>query len=440
MIPIGRDPIVGQVRNGAPFSIATGQNQAVWVDIHIPAGQKAGLYHGHVTLRANGLAPQSIRVQLTVWNFALPSQSSLATAFGFDTWGAYQGHYGTTWDTNKIVNLTNLYSKAALQMRISMYGIDVASPSYTYGAEAGLSPIDWSLWDRTEVPANNGQLGVGSSRFSAAALPLPNNVSDLTHNYAAEDVAFWKAVAARYKRLGWFNRSYLYYDDEPGSSSDFAVAKLHARLLHSADSGFKYILTTHYRPDLVGSVNIWVPIINELDSPGYPAPALYRARQQAGDKVWWYDSDSSADDGQWPDMFIDHPAMNQRVMAWMTWRYGLNGFLYYDTVYAYGSDRNPWRDVYYFGTNGDGTLFYPGKTSIIGGQTDIPCFSIRLMLIRQSLQDYEYMELLKRRGESGIADQAVKAVVQSSDSFTKDPAVLQRERLVMGRALSAGGA
>ena len=75
-------------------------------------------------------------------------------------------------------------------------------------------------------------------------------------------------------------------------------------------------------------------------------------------------------------------------MGWMTWKYGLNGFLYYDTTYAYGLHRNPWNDVYSFGTNGDGTLFYPGKPSIIGGKTEIPCFSLRLMLIRLSLPGY----------------------------------------------------
>jgi hypothetical protein len=436
LIPIGRDPIVGEVRNGAPFDVASGRNQALWVDLHIPASQPAGSYHGLISIRAHGLPQAKVHVLLTVWNFSLPSQSSLATAFGFDTWGAYQGHYGSNWDTDKIVNLTNRYSKAALQMRISMYGIDVAAPSYAYDPTTGLSPLDWTLWDRTESPANNGQLGSGGAKFTAAALPLPNNLSDLTHNYRAEDVAFWKAVAVRYRSRGWFGRSYFYYDDEPGSASDFALAKLHAAQLHQADPAFKYILTTHFRQDLVGSVNIWAPIINELNSPGYPGPAVHRARQKAGDKVWWYDSNSSADNGQWPDMFIDHSPMNQRIMGWMTWRYGLDGFLYYDTVYAYGPTSNPWRNVYYYGTNGDGTLFYPGKPSIIGGKTDIPCFSIRLMQVRQSLQDYEYMHMLKQSGKGAIADRAVNAVVHASDSFTKDPSVLEKQRMVMGQALS----
>ena len=98
----------------------------------------------------------SVPVTVTVWDFAIPSQSSLTTAFGFDTWGTYQGVYGATWDTNKIVAMTNRYSEAALQMRISMYGIEVADPSYTFSGGKILN-LDWSLWNRTEEYA--GQQG-----------------------------------------------------------------------------------------------------------------------------------------------------------------------------------------------------------------------------------------------------------------------------------------
>jgi hypothetical protein len=438
LIPIGRDPIVGEVRNGAPFTVAAGRTQGVWVDLSIPPGQPAGAYTGTITLSSAKRPPRSVPVRLTVWSFSLPVQPSLPTAFGFDTWDAYRGHFGSTWDTARIERLTNLYSEAALQMRLSMYGIDVSAPDYAYNSSSGRIPrIDWSTFDATAVPAYDGKLDPLHRRFTARALPVPDNLSDPTHNHNAEDVAFWRAVAAHYAARRWLSRSYLYYDDEPSSAADFATARLHAQLLHRANPHLRFLLTTHYRADLAGTVNIWTPIINEIDTPGNPSMATYRRRQAAGDQVWWYDSDSSADRGQWPDMFTDHPAMNQRIMAWMTWRYGLQGFLYYDTVYAYPRT-NPWSNVYEFGTNGDGTLFYPGKPSVIGGRTDIPCFSIRLLLIRQSLQDYEYMHLLAQRGRRALVDSLVRSVVRSSSDFDHDPSRLLHARLVMGQALNGG--
>jgi len=436
LIPIGRDPIVGQLRDGAPFSVREDGTQGVWVDIHIPLHQHPGTYSGLITVHSSDPGRVDVPVTLTVWNFGIPSQSSLVTAFGFDS-GMYQGHFGRSWSTPKVVRLTDLYAEAALEMRISLFRINVASPEYTFDAQTRrLSTVNWDPWNSTEAPANNGTLDPTHRRFTAIALPTPSNLSDLQHNYDAEDVVFWRATARYYAYRGWLGRAFFYYDDEPSTPADFALAKLHATLLHEADTRLRYLLTTPYRKDLAGYVNIWAPNINEYDQAGYPPPPVYAAAQRAGDQVWWYDSDGSVGDGQWPDMFVDHPAMNQRVLAWMTWKYGLQGFLYYDTVYAYSAGGNAWANLYEFGDNGDGTLFYPGKPSVIGGTTDIPCFSIRLMLIRQSLQDYEYMRLLKLYGHVALANKAVNAVVQSSDDFAHNPAILLKERMIMGNELS----
>ena len=51
------------------------------------------------------------------------------------------------------------------------------------------------------------------------------------------------------------------------------------------------------------------------------------------------------------------------------------------------------RDQLLFGGNGDGTLFYPGRARTIGGTRDIPVESVRLALIREGLEDYEYLRL-----------------------------------------------
>jgi hypothetical protein len=134
LVPIGRDPIVGEVRNGAPFSVAAERTQGVWIDLYIPLQLRAGSYAGTISVTAEGQPAQSVSVHLTVWNFSLPVKPSLPTAFGYDTWDGYRGHYGSVWDSAKIVRLTNLYSEAALQMRLSLFGINVAGPDYRYDA------------------------------------------------------------------------------------------------------------------------------------------------------------------------------------------------------------------------------------------------------------------------------------------------------------------
>ena len=42
------------------------------------------------------------------------------------------------------------------------------------------------------------------------------------------------------------------------------------------------------------------------------------------------------------------------------------------------NESDPWKSVYAFGGNGDGTLFYPGTPERIGGRTHIPVESLRI--------------------------------------------------------------
>ncbi len=88
------------------------------------------------------------------------------------------------------------------------------------------------------------------------------------------------------------------------------------------------------------------------------------------------------------------------------------------------------------GGNGDGTLFYPGMPARIGGKSDIPVESIRLKLIREGLEDYEYFLLLGRTRSTTGPDGHIGRVVHNTHTFEKDPNVLSAERLAMGEAIS----
>ena len=74
-----------------------------------------------------------------------------------------------------------------------------------------------------------------------------------------------------------------------------------------------------------------------------------------------------------------------------------------------------------FGGNGDGTLFYPGRPDVIGGRTHIPIESIRLKLIREGLEDYEYLVLLDKLGGSQSATKAVNSLIRHIYDFDSSP-------------------
>jgi hypothetical protein len=117
---------------------------------------------------------------------------------------------------------------------------------------------------------------------------------------------------------------------------------------------------------------------------------------------------------------IDLPAMFSRVMQWQSFKYKVQGELYYDMVYAYGK-RDPWVSQFGFAGNGDGTLYYPGTPAKIGGTKHIPIESIRLKLLREGMEDYEYMHLLEKMGDGAYADRQVASVVTRTYAWSRDP-------------------
>src|SRR5262249_29589593 len=115
------------------------------------------------------------------------------------------------------------------------------------------------------------------------------------------------------------------------------------------------------------------------------------------------------------------------------------GELYYGTDYCWGAtcggQSDPWVSIYAFGGNGDGTLFYPGTPAKIGGTTPVPVPSMRLALIRDGMEDYEYLHALEAAGDAATAKAAAASFITNNYTFDNDPTKLQAARLAAGTAL-----
>jgi hypothetical protein len=209
------------------------------------------------------------------------------------------------------------------------------------------------------------------------------------------------------------------------------------------------LVTASYDAVLGDSIDVWTPLINCMerkpDLPEYCGETVPRARYDAaiekGKVLWWYQSCAShgcKDPGGeyfqgWPNYLIDGSAVANRIMPWISWKYKVSGELYYSVVEA----NDPWNDIYLYGGNGEGTLFYPGRPDVIGGHSDIPIESIRLKLIREGLEDYEYLVLLSAHGRSRWANELVSRLVRTAYDWQQDPQTLYAVRKEMGEALDA---
>jgi hypothetical protein len=84
---------------------------------------------------------------------------------------------------------------------------------------------------------------------------------------------------------------------------------------------------------------------------------------------------------------------------------------------------------------GDGSVLYPGSKVGIAG----PVASIRLKLIREGLEDVEYLRLLEDREGRGAVREVTGQVVQGAAAYSKDVGQYLALREAVGRRLSEGG-
>lgn len=420
-----------------PFSAEAGSNNPVWLTVYVPSKVPAGEYKGTIDIIAKGMGKVTVPVSLRVWNFALPSVSRLRTAYGnrMEVPAKYQA--ATTIEQKRI--LTDLYNLDYFKHRVSPY-MPYANYDIGVSTEGGTVKLDFTAFD-TAI---------------AKYFPLFNSYE--LPNFGIEDklgfpkdeaermkIDYMRQVAEHLVDKGQLTNGFDYITDEPQPDAYPGIIEA-AKLVRMADQRIKILLTVPINEQLVGSVDYWTPIMPQMDE------TAAKARQAKGDQVWWYLC--CAPGHPHPNYFIDYPAMDLRMYHWITWRYGLNGILYWDALYWLD---NPWdhpmsqpADRSGNWGNGDGHLLYPPtktipKTFVAKGPVD----SIRWETIRDGIEDWDYFRILqdkidatpddKRSSSSYIA--AVDALKQVNDSvksqtdFCRDPKQAESMRVGIGLAI-----
>lgn len=131
---------------------------------------------------------------------------------------------------------------------------------------------------------------------------------------------------------------------------------------------------------------------------------------------------------------IHHSTFTYRGSTWLNRRYGITGLLYWTTIQWASDKRNPWDDPAFRGSfNGGGQLIYPGEEAGING----PISTIRLKVLRDAMEDYEYFNILDQNGKMELVNQMVKEVVPDWGSWKQNPQIYLDLRRKMGEVISA---
>lgn len=390
LIPVNQAGLTGgHVRfSPAAVKIEPAQRAVFWIDVFVPRQAQPGVYHGSVTVSSQS-ETATIPVSLFVWRYTLPLRPSLKSSFG--------------------INRTRIGDRRMAELllanRLMPFLIDPAR-SIDYRKKFGLNAS--GLWFFGDANVRNCMMNPAPSvqAIRKAMARYPGDVDKYV--YAADEI-----------------------DSCPGM---FPTLKQWARNVHEA--GAKMLVTVTPTTELLddgsgtgrSAVDIWVLLPKMYDK----ARPFLRQILQKGDEIWSYNC--LVQDSYSPKWQIDFNPIDYRIQpGYLNQSLGITGLLYWG-VDNWNND--PWEDAASLSEGGytfpgEGLLVYPGADAGVDG----PVPSMRLKWLRKGVEDYEYVEMLKRAGRGDWALNLVRSVASDWNSWTQSPAALEGVRRRLGEEL-----
>jgi hypothetical protein len=458
-----------------PLDLAAGQNQPLWILIHVPADARPGDYTGTVQLKAEGWQA-AVPLRLHVWRFALPDRNHLETAFGLSPGMIFRYHQLKTEAERRRV--LDLYFESFAEHRISTYDLtplDHIRVKFLPDARPPRAELDFTAFDaeltrvRQRFHFTNFRLpleGMGGGTFQSRHEPRIGRYDESTPEYQAMFASYVQQLEAHLRAKGWLSMAYVYWFDEP-QPKDFAFVRNGMLRLKRYAPGLTRMLTQEPVDELIGSVNLWCPV-----SPRYDH-AMAEQRRAAGERFWWYVC--CGPKAPYCTLFIDHPASELRVWLWQTWQRNIVGNLVWESNYwtstnaypdrpqnpyqdpmGYVSDGSLGRGVKHYWGNGDGRFLYPPEAAAVPGVSGPapviapPVSSLRWEMLREGIEDYEYLYLLrdlvaKRRVQ--LSPERVRqlesllevppSITTDMTTFTTDPSPVYARRVAIAAAIES---
>lgn len=266
----------------------------------------------------------------------------------------------------------------------------------------------------------------GVTRFPMVIVPRFRRFGggDYTEEFKREFGVFIKAYSAHLKAKGLFDAAVMYNIDEASNDPDMREWEVCKEL---------YLISKRASPDLpvvqclneykgikalTGYADIWDLYFVQYEKSGGPG------RLEAGDQIMlsvciW--------PSEHPNLFIEYPLLDARIMPWIACRAGARGFEYWEMFTSWkknrgnsdwwkGSTRTSWKLAK---PHGDGLLIYPGP----GGT---PFSSLRLEALRDGIEDYEYLYMLSEKAKNNaeakaLFKEATQSLVSSATVYDTDP-------------------
>lgn len=423
------DPIYDR----APATIIANSNQSVLITIPIPLNQMPGVYTGKIVFSGiNGARKFTAERTITVavYGARITNNKLLTSNWCFRENNFDQGYSKLKYMNNgrtvvpyspRYWELVEIIARNMQEYRQNVFYISpLMETSYSYSA--GKYNFNFSNFDRLVTIykkygvaeyIEGGHLG---GRAGAWDAPLTLNymepLKDGSFNMKGGDVRspaarifysqFMPALVKHLKEKGWYDKYYQHLIDEPRDSDSenyIYVSKLmkgYAPDLKVVDA----LSTT----EIKGNIDVWVPQLDFLKNNAL----FFSQRKSLGESVWFYTC--WLPQGNFANRFIELPGLKNRLLPWISYKYGITGNLNWGYNYwvdnpALRADRLDGSSVY---PGGDSWLVYPKYNGLYS--------SIRQEHMRAGSYDYDLLYMLGQKNP-GKANNFVNRIIYNFDDY-----------------------
>ena len=391
------------------FMVPANATQGVWLTVYADREAAAGDYSGDVKI-VIGTETVVVPIKVTVFDFALPKTFSYPTAFCL-----MDGHLFRTYGDGDRNETRRKAWDIMLDHRLNPDDISRTTPprieDLLYARERGMNRFNILNLVPEPKPDFKG-LWVCFSSTKVYTDELFEEFKRRLDPYVAE---LRKHDLTKY--------AYAYGFDERGDEYNAIMARVHKFFqdnypdvaFFTTSMMYKSLKANPERTDCYA--NDWYcPLTSVYDLE------LSEKLRAKGHQVWWYTC--CGPKHPYANMATtEYPFIEGRLLAWMSYLYKADGFLYWHV--------NMWQNAKRFDDSicyqpdfgvlqvasmaGDGQFLYPGEKG--------PLPSIRFANIRDGSEDYDYLTMCgaSSRGECG-------ELIKSMTEYTRDPALLREMR------------
>lgn len=397
----------------AKFEVAPGRTQGLWVTVTADREAKAGDYAATLFVRQGETSLAEFKLKLTVFDFALPKTFSFPSAISYTRDPCFKA-YGPDRGMKECLRIEELM------------------------LEHRLNPV--RIYDSKEMDSVERLKHFesrGMNRFCAMSIDgVKQFQSD--SNRVEKIVAELRRRAKVLREAGLLDKAFIYgFDEESSKHKDF-INDI-CRRLHAGCADLPLMTTTAciYR-----GIGRGEDLGSEIICPGFGAVSdkMYLNARRLGRECWCYSCNFPGA----PYINIaalSHAQIERRLLSWAVYAAGADGYLFWKVNNWHWnkfrkidekSTAIPWwktvvRDRPGRQPPGDGLFTYPGQNGVLS--------SIRLELLRDASEDYDYFKLAESKHGREAVLAEVRKVVRSFKDYDVDGEKLREVRRALANMI-----